>query len=208
MRQKRNEGADVRVPRIIHSAFPVGFWNAIQSSHQMNRISAVAAALVCFFAVSSSVPVAALPSPRGRAVLGASNRASTSVATTAEISSCPRLRSHRPTWRRPKCVPGHFWNCYRRLTALAGDLLLLIIVHRRKATHGTITTLVSTFIQTVIRSLTLSDWFDRNEKNEIACAELVSVLSDQGGLTVDELHAKCVDTASERFGKPTIPSHG
>ena len=119
--------------------------DAIQSSHQMNRISAVAAALVCFFAVSSSVPVAALPSPRGRAVLGASNRASTSVATTAEISSCPRLRSHRPTWRRPKCVPGHFWNCYRGLTALAGDLLLLIIVHRRKATHGTITTLVSTF---------------------------------------------------------------
>jgi hypothetical protein len=108
MRQKRNEGADVRVPRIIHSAFPVGFWNAIQSSHQMNRISAVAAALVCFFAVSSSVPVAALPSPRGRAVLGASNRASTSVATTAEISSCPRLRSHRPTRRRPKCVPGPF----------------------------------------------------------------------------------------------------
>jgi hypothetical protein len=62
-------------------------------------------------------------------------------------------------------------------------------------------------IQTVIRSLTLSDWFDRNEKNEIACAQLVSVLSDQGGLTVEELHEKCVDTARELFGKPKIPSH-
>lgn len=57
-------------------------------------------------------------------------------------------------------------------------------------------------IQTVLRSLTMSDWFDSTAANVTACAELVSVFSGKGGMNVEELHARCVDTARELFGKP------
>lgn len=59
-------------------------------------------------------------------------------------------------------------------------------------------------VQTVFRSLIDADWFDRTVANERACAQLVLVLYGKGGLTVEELHAKCVDTAREIFSKSKI----
>lgn len=57
-------------------------------------------------------------------------------------------------------------------------------------------------VQSVFGKLTRSDWFDRTDANEKACAQLVLVLYGEGGLSADELYAKCVETAQEIFGKP------
>ena len=57
-------------------------------------------------------------------------------------------------------------------------------------------------VQSVFKSLIESEWFDRTEANEKACAQLVLVLYGKGGLDVAELHAKCVDTARELFSRP------
>lgn len=59
-------------------------------------------------------------------------------------------------------------------------------------------------VQTVFQSLVEAEWFDRTNANEKACTQLVLVLY-KGGMTVEELHAKCVDTAREIFGKPSAP---
>lgn len=57
-------------------------------------------------------------------------------------------------------------------------------------------------VQSVFQSLVDSDWFDRTPANEKACAQLVLVLYGKGGLSAEELHTKCVDTAREIFRKP------
>ena len=57
-------------------------------------------------------------------------------------------------------------------------------------------------VQSVFGKLIRSDWFDRTDANEKACAQLVLVLYGDGGLSVDELHAKCAETAQELFSKP------
>lgn len=57
-------------------------------------------------------------------------------------------------------------------------------------------------VQTVFKLLLDADWFERTEANEKACAQLVLVLYGDGGLTVAELHANCIDTAQELFSKP------
>jgi hypothetical protein len=56
-------------------------------------------------------------------------------------------------------------------------------------------------VQTVFNALLDAEWFDRTEANGKACAQLVMVLYGDGGLNVPELHAKCLDTARELFGK-------
>jgi hypothetical protein len=56
-------------------------------------------------------------------------------------------------------------------------------------------------VQAVFKSLLNADWFDRTEANEKACAQLVLVLYGTGGLTISELHGKCIDTAQELFSK-------
>ena len=57
-------------------------------------------------------------------------------------------------------------------------------------------------VQSVFKSLIGSEWFDRTDANEKACAQLVLALYGKGGLDVAGLHAKCVDTARELFSKP------
>ena len=63
-------------------------------------------------------------------------------------------------------------------------------------------------VQAVFKSLINADWFDRNEANEKACAQLVLVLYGDGGLDASALHAKCIDTAQELFGKPIVREFG
>jgi hypothetical protein len=58
-------------------------------------------------------------------------------------------------------------------------------------------------VQTVFQSLIEAEWFDRTTANEKACTQLVLVLY-KSGMTVEELHAKCVDTAREIFGKSPV----
>jgi hypothetical protein len=57
-------------------------------------------------------------------------------------------------------------------------------------------------VQTAFRSLIDEDWFDRTAANERACTQLVLVLYGKGGLSAEELRAKCIDTAREIFSKP------
>lgn len=63
-------------------------------------------------------------------------------------------------------------------------------------------------VQTVFKSLLNADWFERTAANEKACAQLVLVLYGDGGLSVPELHAKCIDTAQELFSKPITREFG
>ena len=61
-------------------------------------------------------------------------------------------------------------------------------------------------VETVLQSLTRSDWFENSDANVKACTQLVMVLSGNNELSIDELHAKCIDTARELFGKRAFRS--
>jgi hypothetical protein len=56
-------------------------------------------------------------------------------------------------------------------------------------------------VQTVFNTLTQAEWFDRNPDNEKACAAFVLLQYGQGGISVDELLARCEDVAIERFSR-------
>jgi len=58
-------------------------------------------------------------------------------------------------------------------------------------------------VQAVYVKLVHSDWFDRTDDNERACARLVLMQFGEGGLESTGLFERCEALARSRFGRTT-----